>query len=179
MKWLRLVGSPKILVSFAKEPHKRDIFSAKETYIFKEPSIHSHLIYIYSNMLRWYVFYVCIIVHAFDPVSQAPFAKLSAMYIFATFSAIYIRDSSVAIYIWQSMCPIKEAILWVSHVTHVLTWHGSWIHMDVYIWQSMCRTDYPVVMYIFATSSAIYIRSRLPHPLLYIYGIPLWLYTYS
>jgi len=123
MKWLRLVGSPKILVSFAKEPHKRDLFSAKETNIFKEPSIHSHLIYIYSNMLRWYVFYVCIIVHAFDPVSQAPFAKLSAM--------------------------------------------------------SMCRTDYPVVMYIFATSSAVYIRSRLPHPLLYIYGIPLWLYTYS
>jgi len=29
--WLRLVGSLKLYVSFAKEPYKRDIYSAKET----------------------------------------------------------------------------------------------------------------------------------------------------
>jgi len=31
MGWLRLVGSSKIYVSFAKEPYKRDLYSAKET----------------------------------------------------------------------------------------------------------------------------------------------------
>ena len=42
MRWLRLVGSPKTQVSFAKEPCKRDPFSAKETYILKKPTNHSH-----------------------------------------------------------------------------------------------------------------------------------------
>ena len=37
MGWLRLVGSFKSQVSFAKEPYKRD-YSAKETYDIKEPT---------------------------------------------------------------------------------------------------------------------------------------------
>jgi len=40
MRWLRLVGSLKKYVSFAKEPYKRDLYSAKETYHFEE-SVHS------------------------------------------------------------------------------------------------------------------------------------------
>ena len=35
MGWLRLVGSSKIYVSFVKEPYKRDLYSVKETFIFK------------------------------------------------------------------------------------------------------------------------------------------------
>jgi len=42
MGWLRLVGSLKLQVSFAKEPYKRRINSAKETYNFKEPTNRSH-----------------------------------------------------------------------------------------------------------------------------------------
>jgi len=40
--WLRLVGSFKIWVSFAKDPYKRDLYSAKETCTFKEPTNRSH-----------------------------------------------------------------------------------------------------------------------------------------
>jgi len=43
MAWLRLVGSFKSWVSFAKEPYKAD-YSAKETYNFKEPTNRSHSI---------------------------------------------------------------------------------------------------------------------------------------
>jgi len=43
MGWLRLVGSLKLYVSFAKEPYKRDYFT-KETYDFKEPTNRSHSI---------------------------------------------------------------------------------------------------------------------------------------
>jgi len=39
--WLRLVGSSKLYVSFAKEPYER-LYSAKETYDFKEPTNRSH-----------------------------------------------------------------------------------------------------------------------------------------
>jgi len=46
MGWLRLVGSLKLYVSFAKEPHKRDDilqrYSAKETCNSKEPTTRSH-----------------------------------------------------------------------------------------------------------------------------------------
>jgi len=43
MRWLRLVGSFKFYVFFAKEPYKReDRYSAKEAYIFKEPTNRSH-----------------------------------------------------------------------------------------------------------------------------------------
>ena len=38
MGWLRLVGSLKLYVSLAKEPYKRDLYSVKETYNFKEPT---------------------------------------------------------------------------------------------------------------------------------------------
>jgi len=47
MGWLRLVGSIELYVSFAKEPCKKDyilrrLYSAKETYNFKEPTNRSH-----------------------------------------------------------------------------------------------------------------------------------------
>jgi len=42
MGWLRLIGSLKLQVSFAKEPYKRDLYSAKETYNFKELTNCSH-----------------------------------------------------------------------------------------------------------------------------------------
>jgi hypothetical protein len=42
MGWLRFVGSLKIRVSFAKEPYKRHLYSAKEPYIFKHPINRSH-----------------------------------------------------------------------------------------------------------------------------------------
>jgi len=42
MGWLRLVGSLKLEVSFVKEPYKRDLYSAKETYNLKEPTNRSH-----------------------------------------------------------------------------------------------------------------------------------------
>jgi len=42
MGWLRLVGPFKSHVSFAKEPYKRDLYSAKETYNLEEPANHSH-----------------------------------------------------------------------------------------------------------------------------------------
>jgi len=35
MRWLQLVGSLKTPVSFAKEPYKRDLYSAKETYFLR------------------------------------------------------------------------------------------------------------------------------------------------
>jgi len=38
----RLVGCLKIYVSFTKEPYKRDLYSAKETYILKHPANRSH-----------------------------------------------------------------------------------------------------------------------------------------
>jgi len=41
MGWLRLVGSLKLYVSFAKELYKRR-YSAKETYNFQEPTNRSH-----------------------------------------------------------------------------------------------------------------------------------------
>ena len=42
MGWLRLVGSLKLQVSFAKEPYKREICSAKKTFNFKGPTNRSH-----------------------------------------------------------------------------------------------------------------------------------------
>jgi hypothetical protein len=39
--WLQLVGSIKLLISFAKETYKRD-YSAKETYNFIDPTDRSH-----------------------------------------------------------------------------------------------------------------------------------------
>jgi len=36
-----LVGSFKTYVSFAEKPYKRDLYSAKETHILKEPTHHS------------------------------------------------------------------------------------------------------------------------------------------
>ena len=42
MGWLRLVGSLKLQVSFAKEPYKKELYSAKETYNFKEPTNRSN-----------------------------------------------------------------------------------------------------------------------------------------
>ena len=42
MGWLWLVGSLKLYVSFAKEPYKRDLNSAKETYNLKELTNRSH-----------------------------------------------------------------------------------------------------------------------------------------
>jgi len=44
MGWLRLVGSLQLQVSFAKEPYKLDLYSAKETYKLKEPTDRSHSI---------------------------------------------------------------------------------------------------------------------------------------
>ena len=35
MGWLRLVRSFKLQVSFAKEPYKTELYSAKETYNFE------------------------------------------------------------------------------------------------------------------------------------------------
>jgi len=49
IRWLRLLGSLKTSVSFAKEPCKRDLYSANETYIFKEPTHHSHPIPMYAS----------------------------------------------------------------------------------------------------------------------------------
>jgi len=46
MGWLRLVGSSEFQVSFAREPYKRDPYSAKETYKFKKPTNRSHPIVI-------------------------------------------------------------------------------------------------------------------------------------
>jgi len=40
--WLRLVGSIKLQVFFAKEPYKRDDILQKESYNFKEPTNRSH-----------------------------------------------------------------------------------------------------------------------------------------
>ena len=42
MVWLRVGGCLKIQVSFAKEPYKRDQYSAKETHIFKNPTHRSY-----------------------------------------------------------------------------------------------------------------------------------------
>ena len=42
MGWLRLVGSFKSWVCFAKEPYKRDDILQKRTYNFKEPTNRSH-----------------------------------------------------------------------------------------------------------------------------------------
>jgi len=44
MGWLQLVGSVKLQVSFAKEPCKRDEYSAKETYNLKQLTNRRHLI---------------------------------------------------------------------------------------------------------------------------------------
>jgi len=38
-------------VSFAKEPDKKDLYSAKETYIFEGPTNRRHPIYIYERSL--------------------------------------------------------------------------------------------------------------------------------
>jgi len=43
MGWLGLVGSLGLWVSFAKEPYKRDLYSAKETYNFQEPDNRSSM----------------------------------------------------------------------------------------------------------------------------------------
>jgi len=44
MGWRGGVGSLKIQFSSAKEPYKKDLYSAKETYIFKKPTNRSHTI---------------------------------------------------------------------------------------------------------------------------------------
>ena len=56
MGWLRLVASLKISVSFAKEPYKTDLYSAKETDIFKEATNRSHPIP-YTKFVN-YIIYV-------------------------------------------------------------------------------------------------------------------------
>jgi len=43
MGWLGLVGSLGLWVSFATEPYKRDLYSAKETYNFQEPDNRSSM----------------------------------------------------------------------------------------------------------------------------------------
>ena len=48
MGWLRLVGSIKLQVSFAKEPWKKRQYSAKETYNLIDPTNRSHPISWYS-----------------------------------------------------------------------------------------------------------------------------------
>jgi len=50
--WLRLVASLKIYVSFAKEPHKRDLYSAKRPKFFREPTNRRHSI---THLVMGYV----------------------------------------------------------------------------------------------------------------------------
>jgi len=52
--WLRLVGSLKLQVSSAKEPHKRDLYSAKATCNFKKPTNRSHPISLSSTTVSSY-----------------------------------------------------------------------------------------------------------------------------
>jgi len=82
MGWLRLAGSLKVQVSIAKEPYKRDLYSAKETYNFKEPNNCSHPInstrrvqqydsskYVWHDSFvcgqSWIVFSVCDVNHSY------------------------------------------------------------------------------------------------------------------
>ena len=46
MGWLRLVGSIKLKVSFAKERYKRDYILQKKTYNLIEPADRSHPIFV-------------------------------------------------------------------------------------------------------------------------------------
>jgi len=48
MGWLRLVGSLKLWVSFAKKPYKRDCIMQKQTCNFKEPTKRSHRMFFMS-----------------------------------------------------------------------------------------------------------------------------------
>ena len=48
IRWLRLVGSFKLQVSFAKEPYKRDCILQRQTYNFKEPTKRSHRMFFMS-----------------------------------------------------------------------------------------------------------------------------------
>ena len=50
MGWLRLGGSLKFQVSFAKEPYKRDDILQK-TYNFEEPTNHSHPICVLAHVV--------------------------------------------------------------------------------------------------------------------------------
>ena len=50
--WLRLVGSLKLHVFFAKEPYKERRYSAKETYNFKESDNRSHPISATTIVIR-------------------------------------------------------------------------------------------------------------------------------
>ena len=50
MGWLRLAGSLKLQVSFAKEPYKRDYILQKKTSNFKKPTNRSHRIHAYMSM---------------------------------------------------------------------------------------------------------------------------------
>ena len=62
MGWLRLVGSLKLQVSFAKEPYKRE-YSANETYSFKKPTNRSHHIVMIKviHTCVWCTSYMCVI----------------------------------------------------------------------------------------------------------------------
>jgi len=35
--------------SFSKEPYRKDLYSAKETYVFREPTNRNHPIYVYTS----------------------------------------------------------------------------------------------------------------------------------
>ena len=55
MGWLSLVGSIKLLVSFAKEPCKR-VYSAKEFYNYIDPTNCSHPIFITGLCVHTYLY---------------------------------------------------------------------------------------------------------------------------
>jgi len=109
MGWLRLVGSFKLQVSFAKEPYKRDDILQKRPIYFKEPNSRSHLIsYMFMNM--YFSEYLCI--------------------------NVYIYALYILICVWKvcmCVCVCVYIYTYVYACVYVYTYIDMYIHIYIYI----------------------------------------------
>jgi len=159
MGWLQLVGSFKLSVSFAKEPYKRELYSAKETYNFKEPTNRSHPIcpnaFRFLQDCRWIVFVG--LFHVFRSLLQKSPTKETYIYIyiylvFFMYISLFCRSLltclsntsalSVDIYIYMYIYINICICTFYNTYTHMYLSHNSALfrgtNSDIYTYERTC-----------------------------------------
>ena len=126
MRWLQLVGSLKVQVSFAKEPYKRDyILFTEETFKFQEPT---------HRVTRLGIQYIA---------QGAARQGAACIPVHVLFQCVCVTHS----YVWHDSF-ICACVTWLIHtctcdVTHsyVYAWHDSFVCVRVAWLIHMCMRD--------------------------------------
>jgi len=177
MSWLRLVGSLKIWVSFAKEPYERDLYSAKETYVFKESTNRSHPILSRVRVVicvTWLIhtcdvcLYMCDVPHSYVWCICLSYIHTTTYYTTYTLHTwmrhvkhIYLRRDSFIFVCICVTCLIHMCGVYVFH-TYILqhvTRHAHYTHewgtshicirgmTHLYVWMYVWRASFICVVY--------------------------------